>query len=64
MSLEQIPTRLCCGQRHWGATCPDGKTMCCLCFGRFALEELMEDESGRKWDVCRECHREEQELQR
>lgn len=50
--------RLCCGQPHWGAVCPDGLVMCCLCFGRFDQENLHVDEAGTKWDVCAGCGRE------
>ena len=49
------PVRLCCGQRHFGALCPDGKVMCCLCFGRFTPDELSETADGDKQDVCLEC---------
>jgi hypothetical protein len=49
------PVRLCCMQRHYGPLCPDGKVMCCLCFGRFALGDLNETEDGTPEDVCREC---------
>lgn len=36
----QPPVRLCCGQRHFGPVCPDGKVMCCLCFQRFDRKDL------------------------
>ena len=49
------PVRLCCGQAHWTVQCPDGKVMCCLCFGRFSLDELNAAEDGSKEDACREC---------
>lgn len=48
------PVRLCCGQRHYGAQCPDGKVMCCLCFGRFPVEELNVTD-GSPEDVCVTC---------
>ena len=53
--MTDAPVRLCCGQRHFGAVCPDGKVMCCLCFGRFPLDELSETVDGDKQDVCRAC---------
>jgi len=34
------PVRLCCGERHAGVVCPDGKVMCGLCFGKFEREDL------------------------
>jgi hypothetical protein len=37
------PIKLCCGRRaseHRGVQCPDGKVMCCHCFGRFTVAEL------------------------
>lgn len=49
------PVRICCGQRHWTTQCPDGLTMCCLCFSRFSVEELSTDEEGCKQDVCIAC---------
>jgi hypothetical protein len=50
------PVRLCCGRRHGGVQCPDGLVMCCLCFGRFPVEELAVDPtSGQKEDVCSRC---------
>lgn len=48
------PTRLCCGQRHYGVQCPDGKVMCCLCFDRFEVAGLSLDD-GDPIDVCKEC---------
>jgi hypothetical protein len=54
------PVRLCCGQRHRTTACPDGKVMCCLCFSRFAQEELAVDpEDGLKWDICQGCKEDE-----
>lgn len=55
LPLREIPVRLCCGQRHWGIVCPDGKVQCCLCFSRFDVEDLSETVDGDKQDVCREC---------
>jgi hypothetical protein len=52
---EEAPVRLCCGQRHYGPLCPDGKVMCCLCFERFEVEDLSETADGSKQDVCRAC---------
>ena len=51
-----IPIRLCCGQRHQGSQCPDGKVMCQLCYDRFEVSELDLDPSdGKYWDVCKLC---------
>lgn len=56
----QAPVRLCCGQRHFGPICPDGKVMCCLCFVRVDQDELHVDpKSGIKEDVCKPCAAEE-----
>lgn len=55
LQLDQAPVRLCCGQRHFGVVCPDGKVMCCLCFHRFAQEDLNVREDGEKEDVCKPC---------
>lgn len=56
------PVRLCCGERHYGVQCPDGKVMCCLCFERFSVEDLSETVDGDKQDVCLRC--DEMERQR
>jgi hypothetical protein len=53
--LSQPPVRLCCGQRHEGAVCPDGLVMCCLCFSRFAAEDLHVTADGGREDVCNGC---------
>lgn len=53
------PTRLCCGQKHFGPVCPDGKVMCILCFERVELKDLNELEDGQKEDVCKACADEE-----
>jgi len=53
------PVRICCGQRHFDAVCPDGKVMCCLCFSRFGLAGLADADDGRKQDVCKTCAAEE-----
>jgi hypothetical protein len=51
-----VPVRLCCGQRHVGAACPDGKVMCCICFGRFDVADLHTFTGHDKpSDVCAEC---------
>jgi hypothetical protein len=55
MSLDKAPVRLCCGKRHFGPQCPDGKVMCCLCFDRFPVDELSETADGHKQDVCKSC---------
>ena len=50
------PVRICCGQRHWDAVCPDGLVMCCICFSRFQIDQLAVDPSdGKHWDVCIGC---------
>jgi len=52
---DEAPVRLCCGLRHYGAQCPDGLVMCCLCFSRFPLGELYVDTDGVPVDVCQGC---------
>lgn len=54
MMPDTPPTRLCCGTRHWTVTCPDGLVMCCICFGRFPVNELHEVRAGHE-NVCLEC---------
>lgn len=54
-NLDEPPARMCCGKKHWGAVCPDGKVMCCICFERFDIEELSRDENGERQDVCQSC---------
>ena len=49
------PVRACCGQRHFGAQCPDGLVMCCLCFERVPLEKLVVEADGGYVDVCLDC---------
>jgi hypothetical protein len=49
------PVRLCCGQRHTGVVCPDGKVMCCVCFNRVTTDKLYVDPDGDRWDICKEC---------
>ncbi len=49
------PVRICCGQRHVGPQCPDGKVMCCLCFSRFAVEDLHVLPTAEREDVCKPC---------
>lgn len=54
--MTEAPVRVCCMQRHWGVQCPDGKVMCCMCFERFAIEDLSVDpDDGKRWDVCLAC---------
>lgn len=55
MIMTEIPVRLCCGQRHTGSVCPDGKVMCCICFELFEVEDLNTAASGIKEDVCIKC---------
>lgn len=50
-----IPLKLCCGQRHLGVVCPDGKVMCCICFERVSTENLNVLPDGKREDVCRPC---------
>jgi hypothetical protein len=54
--LNQAPVRLCCGERHYGAICPDGLVMCCLCFFRVPISELSKD-GEQLTDVCQRCHK-------
>lgn len=49
------PVRLCCGQRHYGVTCPDGLVMCCICFDRVSADRLNATEDGTLEDACRSC---------
>lgn len=56
MAENDAPVRVCCGQRHYGVTCPDGKVMCCVCFERFDVSDLAV--SGNPmvaYDVCKGC---------
>lgn len=53
--LDIAPMRLCCGQRHFGAVCPDGKVMCCLCFDTVPQNQLKVLGNGKKEDVCLKC---------
>ncbi len=53
--LREPPVRLCCGERHYGAVCPDGLVMCCICFFRFKIEDLSVQD-GTPVDVCKKCH--------
>lgn len=61
--VYEPPVRSCCGQRHFGVTCLDGKTICCLCFDRFDMNSLSKDNDGDMTDVCILCRiKEEQQL--
>ena len=62
--MDEPPTRLCCGQKHWETQCTDGKVMCCLCFNRFEVSELSTNEKGITVDVCKECDKHEKEMMR
>ena len=53
--LLAASVRLCCGKRHLGSVCPDGKVMCCLCFERFDQDQLNVAANGQKEDVCKKC---------
>lgn len=57
-ALPEPPVRLCCGQRHDDALCPDGLVMCCICFHRFPVSGLHEVEGGHE-DVCLGCAEQE-----
>lgn len=52
--MNAAPVRLCCGMRHYGALCPDGKVMCEVCFDRFPPEDLFTDSHGT-WNLCKLC---------
>lgn len=52
---QEPPMRLCCGERHYGAQCPDGNVMCCICFFRVPVEGLSNDEDGNPQNVCKRC---------
>ena len=54
------PVRFCCGERHWGAVCPDGKVMCCICFRRVSQNDLNILANDKKEDVCKACAEMEQ----
>ena len=54
-TLMEAPIRLCCMKRHFGAQCPDGLVMCCLCFKRFPLVKLGKTRDGEPTDVCVYC---------
>ncbi len=53
--VGSVPVRLCCGERHWGAVCPDGNVMCCICFERVSQDDLRTLPNGKKEDVCKAC---------
>jgi len=53
--MPDAPTRLCCGQKHYGPVCPDGKVQCCLCFERVAQDKLHALPNGQLEDVCQVC---------
>lgn len=59
MSLLRPPVRSCCGQRHRGPVCPDGKVMCQLCFERVPTDQLAVQD-GNLVDVCVVCWAREQ----
>lgn len=56
-----LPTRLCCGERHWSVECPDGRVMCCICFNRVPIRKLNTLPSGEQEDVCIPCAKFERE---
>lgn len=49
------PIRVCCGQRHCGPQCPDGKVVCCICFERVTMAQLNRTSDGQVEDVCQQC---------
>lgn len=60
MSTDKPPHRLCCGKPHFGAVCPDGNVVCCLCFKRVVLSDLNAASDGQNENVCKACVREEE----
>jgi hypothetical protein len=60
--FRKAPVRLCCGNRHLGVICPDGKVMCCLCFNRVDQDQLNTNPEGSKEDVCISCAEIEKEM--
>lgn len=57
-----IPVRLCCMARHNGPVCPDGTVMCAICFDKFTGNQLYTDKNGTTHDICKPCHKQDQEL--
>ena len=57
--MNEPPVRLCCGQRHFGCVCPNGKVMCCLCFEVVDIVQLNIAANGKPEDVCKKCAEEE-----
>lgn len=54
--MVEAPVRLCCMKRHYGVQCLDGLVMCCICFDRFAVEDLVIDPvDGKRLNVCKPC---------
>jgi hypothetical protein len=49
-----IPVRLCCGQSHMTTQCSDGLVLCCICFGKFSVNQLHVTPNGPE-DVCISC---------
>ncbi len=57
---KQPPVRVCCGQKHSGPVCLDGRVMCCLCFERVEQQQLAIDpEDKKQWDICSTCYERE-----
>jgi hypothetical protein len=53
------------GSRTLLARFTDGTVLCCICFGRFRMDELNPVEGGRVEDVCKQCAADEmRELER
>lgn len=48
--MSDPPIRLCCMQRHYGATCLDGTFMCRICFDKFPAAQ-----SWHGYDICLGC---------
>ena len=55
VTVDNAPVRLCCGQRHFGVVCDDGKVMCCICYERVPQNELNVLSNGKKENVCKVC---------
>lgn len=58
------PTRVCCGQPHYGSVCPDGKVMCCVCFARLPIDQLHVLPDGHREDICQSCAEHEERRNR
>ena len=59
---SNAPFRICCGKQHWGAVCPNGTVMCCMCFYNVTQDKLHVLPNGMKEDCCQECYNKEHKL--